>query len=71
MTFAEWIKDRGGDSRVALMLGVSRFCVRSWRLGVRQPRPETARRLALIDPRLTVHTIYTPVTKATGTKRAA
>ena len=40
------------------MLGVSRFTVRSWRLGTRSPRREQAKRLASIDPAMTLDVIY-------------
>jgi len=57
MTFRTWIAERG-DRQVAAMLGVSRFTVRAWRLGTRSPRKEEARKLAAIDPAMTLDVIY-------------
>lgn len=57
MTFKDWLSERG-DQQVAAMLGVSKYAVRSWRLGTRSPRKEEARKLAAIDPAMTLDVIY-------------
>jgi len=59
MTFQEWLKGKG-DLTVATMLGVSRYTARSWRLGTRFPRKEEARKLAAIEPSMTLDVIYAP-----------
>ena len=58
-TFPAWLETKG-DPTVALILGISRYTVRSWRLGSRFPSKLLARRIAAIEPALTMEVIYTP-----------
>lgn len=57
MNFRNWLSEKG-DRQVAATLGVSRFTVRAWRLGTRSPRKEEARKLAALDPAMTLDVIY-------------
>ncbi len=57
MEFRQWLSERG-DDKVSALLGVSRFTVRAWRLGTRSPRPEQAKKMAMIDPAMTLDVIY-------------
>lgn len=55
--FKQYLESQG-DRQVAAMLGVSRYTVRAWRLGTRSPRKEEARKLAAIEPKLSLDVIY-------------
>lgn len=65
------IARRLSQAQLAAKLGVTKAAVSQWELGNKLPRPEFARRLALVLPRLNLSAVYAAAKPSNEPQKAA